>query len=131
MLFKNVKEELKKHDIDIRILEPLIYIIKIFIDMRLRPLTILSEFSDINAYRELVENKDREIKQGESHIQDLKVISDNYEMKITSDEAILQSLKQLESLGFNACNIKTLYQIFSNISKKYGLNKKEIKIKVV
>ena len=129
MLFKNVKEELKKHGIDIHILEPLIDVIKIFIDMHFRPLTILSEFSDINAYRELVENKDREIKQRESHIQDLKAISDNYEMKITSNEAIVQSLKQLENLGFNASDIKNLYLIFLKISKKYGLNKKEIKIR--
>ena len=59
LLFKNVKDELKKHGIDIYILEPLIDVIKIFVDMHFRPLTILSEFSDINAYRELVENKDR------------------------------------------------------------------------
>jgi len=76
--------------------------------MHFRPLTILSEFSDINAYRELVENKDREIKQRESQIQDLKAISDNYQMKITSNGAIVQSLKQLEDLSFNASNIKNL-----------------------
>ena len=52
LLFKNVKEELKKHGIDIHILESLIYVIKIFIDMNFTPLTILSEFSDIKAYRE-------------------------------------------------------------------------------
>ena len=131
LLFKNVKDELKKHGIDIHILEPLIDVIKIFHEMHFRPLTILSEFSDINAYRDLVENKDREIKQLESHIQDLKAISDNYEMKITSNEAIVQSLKQLENLGFNASDIKNLYLIFSKISKKYGLNKKEIKIQIL
>ena len=129
LLFKNVKDELKKHSIDIHTLEPLINVIKIFDDMHFRPLTILSEFSDINAYRELVENKDREIKQRESHIQDLKAISDNYEMKITSKEVIIQCLKQLENLGFNASDIKNLYLIFLKISKKYGLNKKEIKIR--
>ena len=58
LLFKNAKEELQKHDIDIHILEPLIDVIKIFDDMHFRPLTILSEFSDINAYRDLVKNKD-------------------------------------------------------------------------
>ena len=129
MLFKNVKEELKKHGIDIHILEPLIDVIKIFDDMNFTPLTILSEFSDIKAYRELLENKDMEIKQRESHIQDLKAISDNYEIKITSNEAIVQSLKQLENLGFNASDIKNLCLTFLKISKKYGLNKKEIKIR--
>lgn len=129
LLFKNVKYELKNHGIDIHILEPLIDVIKIFDDMHFRPLTILSEFSDINAYRDLVEDKDREIKQLESHIQDLKAISDNYEMKITSNEAIVQSLKQLENLGFNANDIKNLQMRFSKISKKYDLNKKEIKIR--
>ena len=129
MLFKNVKDELKKHSIYIHTLEPLINVIKIFDDMHFRPLTILSEFSDINAYRELVENKDREIKKRESHIQDLKAISDNYEMKITSNEVIIQCLKQLENLGFNTSDIKNLYLIFLKISKKYGLNKKEIKIR--
>ena len=74
--------------------------------MNFTPLTILSEFSDIKAYRELLENKDMEIKQRESLIQDLKAISDNYEIKITSNEAIDQSLKQLENLGFNASDIK-------------------------
>jgi hypothetical protein len=128
LLFKNVNEELKKHDIDIHLLDPLIHVIKIFREMHFRPLTILSEFSDINEYRQLVENKDREIKQLESHIQDLKAISDNYEMKITSNEAKVQSLLQLENLGFDSSDIKNLQLIFSKISKKYKLNKKEIKI---
>ena len=100
MLFKNGKDELKKHSIDIHTLEPLIDVIKIFDEMHFGLLTILSQFSDINAYRELVENKDRVIKQRESHIQDLKAISDNYQMKITSKEAIIQCLKQLENLWF-------------------------------
>jgi hypothetical protein len=129
LLFKNVKEELKKHSIDIHVLEPLIDVIKIFEDMNFRPLTILSEFSDRNAYRDLVENKDREIKHRESHIQDLKAICDNYEMKITSNETIVQPLKQLEDLGFNASDIKNLHLIFSEIFKKYGLNRNEIKIR--
>ena len=93
LLFQNVKEELKKHGIDIHILDPLIDVIKIFGDMHFRPLTILSEFSDINAYRELVKNKDREIKQRESHIQDLKAINDNYEMKISSNEPMVHFYK--------------------------------------
>ncbi len=129
LLFKNVNEELNKHDIDIHILDPLIHVIKIFREMHFRPLTILSEFSDINEYRQLVKNKDREIKQLESQIKDLKAISDNYEMRITSNEAIVQSLKQLENLGFDASNIKNLHLILSKISKKYGLNEKEIKIR--
>jgi hypothetical protein len=127
LLFKDAKDELKKNGIDIHVLESLIHVIKIFQEMNFRPLTILSEFSDINEYRKLVENKDREIKELESHIQDLKAISDNYEMKITSNEAIVQSLKQLENLGFNASDIKNLENSFSEISKKYGLTKKEIK----
>jgi hypothetical protein len=129
LLFKNVKEELKKHNIAIHILEPLIDVIKIFADMNFRPLTILSEFSDRNAYRDLVENKDREIMQRESHIQDLKAISHNYEMKITSNETIVQSLKELEDLGVNASDIKNLGRTFSDISKKFGLKKEEIKIR--
>jgi len=129
LLFKNVKEELKKHSLDIHVLEPLIDVIKIFAEMNFRPLTILSEFSDRNAYRDLVENKDREIKQRESHIQDLKAKCDNYEMKITSNERIVQSLKELEDLGLTASDIKNLHLIFSEISKKYGLNGKEIKIR--
>ena len=127
LLFKNVKEELKKHGIDIHILEPLIHVINIFQEMHYRPLRILSEFSDINAHKNLVENKNREIKQLESRLQDLKTISDNYEMKITSNEAIAQSLNQLDRLGFNASDIKNLEMAFSEASKKYGLNKKEIK----
>ena len=129
LLFKNVKEELKKHSIDIHLLEPLIDVIKIFDDMNFRPLTILSEFSDRNAYRDLVEHKDIEIKQRELHIQDLKDICDNYEMKISLNEPIVQSLKQMEDLGFTASDIKNLHLIFSEISKKYRLNKKEIKIR--
>jgi hypothetical protein len=118
LLFKNVKEELKKHSIDIHVLEPLIDVIKNFDDMNFRPLTILSEFSDRNANRDLVENKDREIKQRESHIQDLKAICDKYEMKITSNETIVQPLKQLGDLGFNVSDIKNLHIIFSEIYKK-------------
>src|SRR5918994_1774974 len=109
---KNVKEELEKDSIDIHVLEHLIDVIKIFDDMNFRPHTILSEFSDRNAYRDLVENKDREIKHLESHIQDLKAICDNYEMKISSNEPIVQSLKQLEDLGFNGSDIKNLHLIF-------------------
>jgi hypothetical protein len=129
LLFKNVKEELKKHDIDIHILEPLIHVIKIFDEMHFRPLSILSNFSDIKAYRDLVDNKNWELKELESRLQDLKTISDNYETKITSNEARVQSLNQLNNLGFNASDIKNLEMAFSEASKKYGLNKKEIKIR--
>ncbi len=129
LLFKNVKDELKKNGIDIQILEPLIHVIKIFQEMNFQPLTIFSEFSDINDYRDLVENKERGIKELELHIQDLNAISDNYEIKITSNEPIVQSLKRLENLGFNASNIKYLEKTFSDVSKKFGLNKKQIKIR--
>ena len=129
LLFENVKEVLKKHGIDIHILDPLVDVIKIFGDMHFRPLTILSEFSDINAYRELVKNKNREIKELESRIQDLKIIYDNYEMKISSNEAMVLSIKQLENLGLNVSHIKFLERTFSNISKKFGLTKDEIKLR--
>ena len=127
LLFKDTKAELKKHDIFIHILEPLINVIKIFDEMHFRPLTILSEFSDINAYRDLVENKNRKLTELESHIQSLKGILDNYEKKIASKEVIVQSLNQLENLGFDASDIKNLEMVFSEISKKYGLNRNEIK----
>jgi hypothetical protein len=39
------------------------------------------------------------------------------------------SIKQLENLGFNASDIKNLEIAFLEISKKYGLTKKEIKIR--
>ena len=107
------RDELKKNGIDIHILEPLIDVIKIFQEMHFRPLTIFSEFSDINEYRDLVENKERKIKELESHIQDLKTISDNYETKIASNETMVLSIKQLENLGFNASDIKNLERAFS------------------
>ena len=129
LLFQNVKEDLKKHGIDIHILDPLVDVIKIFGDMHFRPLTILSEFSDINAYRELVKNKNREIKELESRIQDLKIINDNYEMKISSNEPMVLSIKQLENLGLNVSHIKFLEKTFSNITKKFSLTKEEIKIR--
>jgi hypothetical protein len=129
ILFKDAKAELKKHGIFIHNLEQLIDVIRIFDDMHFRPLTILSEFSDINAYRDLVENKNRELKELESRIQNLKAIHDSYEMKIASNQIIVQSLNQLENLGFNAFDIKKLEMVFSEISEKYGLNKKEIKIR--
>ena len=129
LLFENVKEVLKKHGIDIHILDPLVDVIKIFGDMHFRPLTILSEFSDINAYRELVKNKNREIKELESRIQDLKIINHNYEMKISSNEAMVLSIKQLENLGLNVSHIKFLEKTFSNISKKFSLTKEEIKLR--
>ena len=129
LLFENVKEVLKKHGIDIHILDPLIDVIKIFGDMHFRPLTILSEFSDINTYINLVENKERIIKELGSQIQDLKIIYDNYEMKISSNEAMVLSIKQLENLGLNVSNIKFLEKTFSNISKKFSLTKDEIKLR--
>jgi hypothetical protein len=129
LLFKNVKEELKKHGIDVHVLEPLIHVIKIFQEMHFRPLTIFSEFSDINAYRDLVKNKEREIKERELHIQELKTISDNYETKIASNETMVLSIKQLENLGFNASDIKNLARRFSDLSKKFGLTKEEIKLR--
>jgi len=129
LLFQNVKVDLKKHGIDIHILDPLVDVIKIFDDMHFRPLTILSEFSDINAYRELVKNKNREIKELESRIQDLKVINQNYEVKISSNEPMVLSLKQLENLGLNVSYIKFLEKTFSNISKKFSLTKEEIELR--
>jgi hypothetical protein len=128
VLFKNVKDELHKHGIFIHILEPLIDVIKNFEDMHFRPLTILSEFSDIKAYRDLVENKNWKLKELESSIQNLKAILDNYEVIIASNQVIVQSLNELENLGFNASDIKNLELAFSEISKKYGLNKTEINI---
>jgi hypothetical protein len=129
LLFKNVKEELKKHGIDIHILEPLIHVIKIFKDMHFEPLSILCEFSDINTHKNLVENKDRELAERESRLQNLKVILDDYERKIASKQVIVQSLHQLDNFGFNTSDIKNLEMAFSEASKKYGLNKKEIKIR--
>ena len=67
--------------------------------MHFRPLTILSEFSEINSYRELVKNKNRKLKGLESGIQNLKGIFDGYEKKITSVQEMVQSLNQLEILG--------------------------------
>src|SRR5215211_992469 len=128
LLFKDTKDELKKHGIFINVLEPLIHVIRIFDDLHFRPLTILSEFSDINEHRYQVENKNSELKKLESRIENLKHILDNYEMKIASNHEIVKSLNQLESIGFNASDIKNLHLIFSNVSKKYYLNKNEIKI---
>jgi hypothetical protein len=105
------------------------HVIKIFQEMHFRPLTIFSEFSDINAYRDLVKNKEREIKERELHIQELKTISDNYETKIASNETMVLSIKQLENLGFNASDIKNLKRTFSDLSKKFGLTKEEIKLR--
>jgi uncharacterized coiled-coil DUF342 family protein len=129
LLLKNVKKELEKNDIDIHVSEPLIYVIKIFQDMHFELLTIFSEFSDIKEYRNLVDNKDRKIKGLESHIKDLKTISDNYETKIASNETIVLYIKQLENIGINTFDIKTLEWVFSEISKKNGLTKKEIKFR--
>lgn len=126
LLFKEVKEELKKNDIDICVLEPLRDVIKIFREKGFLPLKILSEYSDINAYRDLVENKHRNIQELESHIQDLKTISENYEAKIDSNEKMVQSLIQLERLGVNASHIKKLDRTISDISTKYSLHKNEI-----
>ena len=52
LLFKDVKNELKKNCIEIHLLEPLIDVIKIFQEMHFKPLKILSEFSNIKEYRE-------------------------------------------------------------------------------
>jgi len=128
LLFKDTKDELKKHGIFINVLEPLIHVIRIFDDLHFRPLTILSEFSDINEHRYQVENKNSELKKLESRIENLKHILENYEMKIASNHEIVKPLNQLESIGFNASDIKNLHLIFSNVSKKYYLNKNEIKI---
>ena len=49
LLFRDAKDVLKENDIDIRLLEPLMHVIKIFQEKSFRPLTIFSEFSDINA----------------------------------------------------------------------------------
>ena len=129
LLFKDAKDELKKNGIDIHVLEPLIDVIKIFKERHFKPITVLSEFSNIQEYRKLVENKDRRIKEIESHIEDLKTISDNYEKKITSNEQMVLSMKQLENLGFYASDIKNLAVVFLDISKKFGLSKDEFKIK--
>ena len=78
MLFKDAKAELKKYGIPIHLLEPLINVIKILEEWHFSPLTILCEFSDINAYRNLVKNKNRKLKELESGIQNLKEIFDGY-----------------------------------------------------
>jgi hypothetical protein len=129
LLFRDAKDVLNKNGIDIHLLEPLMHVIKIFQEMYFRPLTIFSEFSDINAYKDLVKNKERKIKDLELHIQQLKTIIDNYETKIASNETIVLSLTNMENLGFKASDIKNIGGTFSNISKKYGLKKEEIKIR--
>src|SRR5918999_26296 len=86
MLFKDAKAELQKHCISIHILEPLIDVIKIFDDLHFSPLTILSEFSDINEYRHIVKNKNNKLKELESRIQNLKSILGSYEKKIASNQ---------------------------------------------
>lgn len=128
LLFRNVKEELEKNGIPILLLEPFIHVIKTFEDLHFKPLAILSEFSDINSYRDRVENRKRELKGLESSIKGLKTILDGYEMKITSNQVIMQSLHQMENLGFNASDIEDLHLVFSELSKKFGMNEKEIKI---
>lgn len=50
-------------------------------------------------------------------------------MKIASNETIVLSITHMENLGFEASDIKNLYLTFSNISKKFSLNKKDIKIR--
>jgi hypothetical protein len=72
----------------------------------------LCEFSDINAYRDLVENKNRKLKELESDIQNLKEIFDGYERKIASDQKIVQSLNKLDNLGFDTSVIKKLEMVF-------------------
>jgi hypothetical protein len=128
LLFNDAKDELKKHGISIHFLEPLIDVIRIFDDMNFRPLTILSQFSEIKAYRDQVENKNWELKELESRIQNLTEILDDYEKKIASNQVIVLTLDKLEKLGFNASDIENLEMTFSEISQKYGLNQKEIKI---
>ena len=128
ILFKDAKAELKKHGIFIHSLEPLIDVIRILDDLHFSPLTILSEFSNINEYRDLVKNKNNKLKDLESRIQNLKAILDSYEKKVASNQIIVQSLNKLETLGFNASDIKKLEMVFSEISERYGLNKEEIKI---
>ena len=128
LLFKNAKEELEKNGIPIHLLEPFIHVIKIFEDLRFKPLAILSEFSDINSYRDRVENRKRELKDLESSIRSLKTILNGYEMKITSNQVILQTLAQMENLGFNASDIEDIHRVYSEISSKFGMNKKELKI---
>jgi hypothetical protein len=129
LLFNDARNELKKHDISIYFLEPLIDVIRIFDDMHFRPLTILSQFSEIKAYRDQVENKNWELKELASRIQNLTAIMDDYEKKIASNQVIVLTLNKLEKLGFNASDIKNLEMTFSEISQKYGLNQKEIKIR--
>ena len=51
LLFKDAKDELKKNGIDIHVLEPLIDVIKIFKERHFKPITVLSEFSNIQEYR--------------------------------------------------------------------------------
>jgi hypothetical protein len=50
-------------------------------------------------------------------------------MKISSNEAMVLSIMQLENLGLNVSNINFLERTFSNISKKYSLTKDEIKLR--
>ncbi|MGE0242539.1 MAG: hypothetical protein AB7F53_03205 [Nitrososphaeraceae archaeon] len=129
MIFNDLKDELKKHDIDIHILEPLIDIIRIFQEMHFKPIKILNEFSSIQDYKDLVNNKERTIKEITLHIEDLKIINDNYESKIASNDAMVRSLINMENLGLNAFDIKKLEIAFSTFSNKLGLNKEEIKIR--
>ena len=75
------------------------------------PLTILSEFSDIKEYRNLVENKTRKLKELESGIQNLKEIFEGYERKIASNQIKVQSLNQLNDLGFDASKSSGLVNV--------------------
>lgn len=77
MIFKDLKDELKKHDIPIHILEPLIDIIRIFQEKHFKPIEILNEFSSIVDYKNLVNDKERTINELTIHIEDLKFINQN------------------------------------------------------
>ena len=129
MIFKDLKDELKKHDIPIHILEPLIDIIRIFQEKHFKPIEILNEFSSIVDYKNLVNDKERTINELTIHIEDLKFINQNYESIIASNETMVRSLRNLENLGFNAIDINKLDIAFSTFSNKLGLNKEEIKIR--
>ena len=130
LLFKDLKNELEKNNIFMQDFEQLINIIRIFKDdFKYQPIEILNEFSDIQNYRYLRDNKNRQLNEIQILIRNAQSQLDTYKQWISLYQKEEDALTSLQNMEFNLPDFTKLYSVLQDIALKYQIGIKEVKTK--
>lgn len=121
---------MEKNDISLQDLEQLINIIRIFKDdFKYQPSKILNEFSSIQKYRHQRDNKNRELNEIQSLIQNSLSQLDMYKQYISIYQKEEDALTALQNMEFYLPDFKKLYFVLQDIALKYQIDIKVVKTK--